>query len=75
MKNVPEVKTFGADNQVKNTTDYLMNVQEEDVPADSLVHFRLYEGVQHLLPEGTTYDTFCSDTYLQNTERLVRTSP
>jgi len=69
-ENVPEVKTFGADNQVKITTDYLMNVQEEDVPADSLVQFRLYEGVQHLLPEGTTYDTFCSDTYLQNTRKV-----
>jgi len=58
---MPEVKTFGASNQVRIVTQYLMS--EEHNPEmvhhiDSIVEVRLYEGIQYLLPPGTTIEEF-----------------
>ncbi len=70
--NMPEVKTFGADNQVKITTDYLM--EEEQNPeftqnVDSIVEVSLFNGAKHLLPEGTTVDQFRTNN-LMNTQKV-----
>jgi len=70
--NAPEVKTFGSDNQVKITTDYLMKEEKnpeftEDV--DSIVEARLFAGVKSLLPENTTIEQFNSDN-LMNSQKV-----
>lgn len=67
--NIPEVKTFGPDNQVKITTDFLMNSTDENLNADSLVQYRLYEGVKHLLPPDVSYETFTTEN-IQNSQKV-----
>ena len=57
----PEVKTFGASNQVKVTTKYL--IESIDPEADLQVETALYEGCVSFLPPGTDKETFLSDEY------------
>ena len=52
----PEVKTFGADNQVKITTKYRIN--EDDVAVDADVETKLYEGLKPILGSQVTFDDF-----------------
>ncbi len=71
-ENSPEVKTFGSDNQVKITTDYLM--EEEQDPefvqnVDSIVEARLFAGAKYLLPESTGIEQFRTDN-LMNTQKV-----
>lgn len=54
----PEVKTFGADNQVKITTSYL--IDDQDTKTDSIVEAKLYEGVKGLYRESISEDEFLS---------------
>jgi SecD/SecF fusion protein len=59
--NMPEVKTIGADNQVKVVSSYLMDEEDnaefkQDI--DSIIEARLFEGSKYLLPEGTTIEEF-----------------
>ncbi len=54
----PEVKTFGAVNQLKITTKYKINESGEE--ADKLVEEKLYEGLKPYLPKGMTFDEFIS---------------
>ena len=72
--NMPEVKTFGSDNQVKITTSYLM--EEELNPEfaqniDSIVEVRMYNGVmdEKLLPEGTSIEQF-RENNLMNRQKV-----
>lgn len=51
----PEVKTFGADNQVKITTNYLIN--DKSHKSDSLVNVKLYEGLKPFLG-SVSYEDF-----------------
>ncbi|NCA80402.1 MAG: protein translocase subunit SecDF, partial [Sphingobacteriia bacterium] len=52
----PEVKIFGASNQIKVTTKYLIN---EDGPSvDSLVERKLYEGIAPFFNEKLNFDEF-----------------
>ncbi|MGC6479853.1 MAG: protein translocase subunit SecDF [Flavobacteriaceae bacterium] len=51
-----EVKTFGADNQLKITTKY--KVDEEGTAVDQEIQEKLFQGLQSYLPEGTTYESF-----------------
>ncbi len=70
--NTPEIKTFGSDNQVKITTDYLMEEdQDHDVVqnVDSIVESRLYVGSQSLLKPGTSMEQFRSDN-LMNSQKV-----
>ncbi|NPA43207.1 MAG: protein translocase subunit SecDF [Chlorobi bacterium] len=55
-KVVPEVKTFGGDNQLKITTKYKIDVEGEQV--DEEIQHKLYEGLRPFLPEGFTYEEF-----------------
>ncbi len=57
----PDVKVYGADNQVKITTDYL--ISDKSSEADSIVDAKLFEGLTagNFLPEGTSYAKFTSD--------------
>ena len=52
----PEVKTYGASNQLKITTKY--RIDEEGQQVDEQVQTALFEGVKAFLPEGTTLDQF-----------------
>ena len=54
-----EVKTFGTANQIRITTNYLVDDTEEE--ADHLVSAALFAGVQPFLPEGTSQDTYLDD--------------
>ncbi|MDR1667434.1 MAG: protein translocase subunit SecDF [Bacteroidales bacterium] len=70
--NAPEVKTFGADNQVKITTDYLMSEESNALLTaniDSIVESKLYEGLKPLFPEGTTIEQFRTD-HLMSSQKV-----
>lgn len=56
MNDAPEVKTFGAENQVKITTKYL--IEDKTAKADSLVDVALYNGLKPHLPASLTYNDF-----------------
>jgi len=55
----PEVKTFGPSNQVKVTTKYLIEVNDEKT--DSLVEMKIFEGVTGYYKNPITFDEFTSD--------------
>ncbi|MDR2040373.1 MAG: protein translocase subunit SecDF [Bacteroidales bacterium] len=60
----PEVKTFGSDNQVKITTNYLMEEElnhEITGNVDSIVLVRLYEGSKYLLGDNVDIEQFRTD--------------
>jgi SecD/SecF fusion protein len=72
--NMPEVKTFGADNQVKITTSYLMDEElnpEFTQNIDSIVEVRMYESARdlNLLPQGTSLEQF-RDDHLMNRQKV-----
>lgn len=46
LETAPEVKTFGASNQVKITTNYLIDSEDEN--ADHVVEEKLHEGLQKM---------------------------
>jgi SecD/SecF fusion protein len=52
----PEVKTFGPDNQVKITSNYLITSSE--TTADSLVEVKLYDGLKQYYKTPITYENF-----------------
>ena len=54
----PEVKIFGAPNQLKITTKYKIDQSGEEV--DQEVEQKLYEGLKPYLPKGMTFDQFIS---------------
>jgi len=69
---MPEVKTFGSDKQVKITTSFLMSEEQnadfaQDI--DSIVETRLFLGSRHLLPPGTEIDQFRTDN-LMNRQKV-----
>ncbi len=51
-----EAKTYGPRNQVKITTNYLVNETGTDV--DNEIEHMLYEGLKEYLPSGMTYEQF-----------------
>ncbi|MGB7843891.1 MAG: protein translocase subunit SecDF [Salinimicrobium sp.] len=51
-----EVKTFGASNQIKVTTKYL--VDEEGTEIDNEIQHKLFEGLQSYLPSDVSYEDF-----------------
>ncbi len=53
---VPEVKTYGADNQLKITTTY--KIEETGKEVDDEVQVALFNGLKSYLTEGTTYEDF-----------------
>src|SRR5260221_1195996 len=67
----PEIKTYGGNNQLEITTDYL--IKQAGNSTDSLVLKSTYEGVKSFLPEGTTYSEFVSNKYLQQSKKVEPT--
>lgn len=56
--NSVDVKTFGAGNQVKITTDY--KIDDESLNADQEIEAKIFEGVKGELPSGATLESFKS---------------
>ncbi|MGE0089826.1 MAG: protein translocase subunit SecDF [Bacteroidales bacterium] len=52
----PEVKTFGADNQVKITTKY--RIDEDDVAVDTDIENKLYTGLKPILGDQVDFENF-----------------
>ncbi|MBN2164887.1 MAG: protein translocase subunit SecDF [Marinilabiliaceae bacterium] len=61
-----EVKTIGSEHRVKITTKYLIDVDETEVYADSIIMAKLFEGTQPLLKDGLTFDDFSTQTILSS---------
>ncbi len=53
-----EAKTFGNDNQLKISTDYL--IEDESLKADQIIEQKLFEGLKSELPSKTTLADFKS---------------
>ncbi len=65
----PEIKTYGSNEQLEITTDYL--VQQEGLAADSTVITKLYAGLKSFLPAGTTADEFThTNKYIQQSKKV-----
>ncbi|MDR1738200.1 MAG: protein translocase subunit SecDF [Candidatus Symbiothrix sp.] len=64
----PSVITIGKSNQVRVSTNYMIDSNETSV--DSTIQRRLYEGLKTLLPEGTTYDQFMNGDYIQSQTKV-----
>ncbi|MBE7170578.1 MAG: protein translocase subunit SecDF [Williamsia sp.] len=67
----PVVKTYGSNNQLDITTDYL--VAQSGLVADSLVKSKLYTGLQPFLKAGTSYADFSSPSILQASSKVDAT--
>jgi SecD/SecF fusion protein len=66
----PEVKTYGSNQQFEITTDYLVNL--EGSAADSTVANRMFTGVQHFLPAGTSADEFTkTHKFIQQSKKVT----
>lgn len=62
--NSPEVKTFGANSQIKVTTKYL--IDDDRVEVDSIIQVKLYNGLKSLYIDKIKYYDFSSDTEGEN---------
>ncbi|RZJ87844.1 MAG: protein translocase subunit SecD [Chryseobacterium sp.] len=67
-----EAKTFGSENQLKISTDYL--IDDESLKADQTVEQKLYEGLKSSLPANTTLEDFKAadkgDTGIVSSEKV-----
>lgn len=59
IEQYPEVKTFGANNQVKITTKYLIDSPDEN--ADSIAERKIFNAIQKFYKTPITFDEFRSD--------------
>ena len=66
-----EIKTYGSNEQLEITTDYL--VHEEAAGTDSLVLNKLYGGLEKFLPQGTTAHEFASNKFVQGNKKVTPT--
>jgi SecD/SecF fusion protein len=60
----PEVKTFGANSQIKVTTKYLIN--EDGIEIDGIIQDKLHNGLKSFYGEDIKYIDFSSDTEGEN---------
>ncbi|MBN2668101.1 MAG: protein translocase subunit SecDF [Bacteroidales bacterium] len=56
VTDAPEVKVFGESNQVKISTKYLIDSEDEN--ADDMVEEKIFEGLKSYLGDGVTYQDF-----------------
>jgi len=66
-----EIKTYGSNEQLEITTDY--RIKENGDNVDSAVLSKMYEGLQTVLPAGTTAGEFVSNKYVQQTKKVAPT--
>ncbi|MCL1937778.1 MAG: protein translocase subunit SecDF [Candidatus Azobacteroides sp.] len=63
----PSVITIGTANQVRVSTNYMIN--SSDLSVDSIIQIKMYEGLKTLLPEGTTSKQFI-ENYIQRSSKV-----
>ncbi|NPD46884.1 MULTISPECIES: protein translocase subunit SecDF [unclassified Lentimicrobium] len=66
FEQTPEVKTFGADSQVKITTQYLIDDNSDNV--DEIIQNKLYTALKGFIGHEITYAQFAGDT---DSEQMV----
>jgi SecD/SecF fusion protein len=65
----PEIKTYGSNEQLEITTDYL--VEQEGLAADSMVINKMFTGLRSFLPAGTTASEFIStNKFIQQSKKV-----
>jgi SecD/SecF fusion protein len=64
----PSVITIGTANQVRVSTNYMIESQALEV--DSAIQIKLYNGLKSLLPEDTSYDEFIQGDYIQTQSKV-----
>ncbi len=69
VKNFPEVKTFGATNQVKITTKYMIDNDANDV--DDILEAKLYEGLKGFYKTPISKEDFISELSSQKVEPTI----
>jgi len=67
----PQIKTYGGNEQLEITTDYLIKSNGNNI--DSAVLTSTYEGLKSFLPEGVTYSQFVTTKYLGQTKKVEPT--
>jgi len=67
----PQIKTYGGNEQLEITTDYLIKSTGNNT--DSSVLTTTYQGVKAFLPEGVTYNEFVTTKYLGQTKKVEPT--
>jgi SecD/SecF fusion protein len=67
----PQVKTYGSNEQLEITTDYLVN--ETKPGTDSAVLATTFEGLKPFLPAGTTYKEFTSQKFFRGGTKVEPT--
>ncbi len=63
----PEIKTYGGNEQLEITTDYLIQAGGN---SDSIVLRALYSGVDGFLPQNTSYADFLTTKFLAGTKKV-----
>lgn len=66
------IKTIGDNSKLDITTSYLIK-DTRGPEADSLVEFRLYEGLKSYLPAGLSFQDFKTDRYVPQTKKVLPT--
>lgn len=61
---IPEIKTFGANSQIKITTKYM--IDEDGPEVDGIIQTKLHEGLKGLYSTEISYVDFSSDTEGEN---------
>jgi SecD/SecF fusion protein len=66
----PEVKTYGSNQQLEITTDYL--VEQTGQASDSIVAAKMFDGLKTFLPDGTTEQEFVgTNKYIQQSKKVL----
>ena len=66
------IKTIGDNSKLDITTSYLIKDTRGPV-ADSLVEYKLYEGLKSYLPAGLSFQDFKTDRYVPQTKKVLPT--
>jgi SecD/SecF fusion protein len=66
-----EIKTYGSNEQLEITTDYM--IQDTRSTTDSAVLNKLYSGLTPLLPQGTTNSDFLTTKFIGGTKKVLPT--
>jgi SecD/SecF fusion protein len=67
---VPEIKTYGSNEQLEITSDYL--IKQEGPQVDSIVESVLFTGLKPFLPQDATLQEFISSKkYVQGTKKVT----
>jgi SecD/SecF fusion protein len=66
------IKTIGDNSKLDITTSYLIKDTRGPV-ADSIVEYKLYEGLKNYMPAGISFQEFTSDRYIPQTKKVLPT--